>query len=58
MSGIRLFCRSERTKYFEAGIACFGSLLELHEYKHYFVLVFNKHLCYLYEISPSPLDII
>ena len=45
MLGIRLFCRSEYTKYFDAEIVCFhgfGSLLELREYKHYFVSIFDK----------------
>ena len=34
MLEIRLFCRSKTTKYFDAEIACFGSMLELHKYKH------------------------
>ena len=41
MVGIRLFYRSKTTKYFE--ITYFVSLLELHEYKHSFVSVFEKH---------------
>ena len=42
MLGIWLFCQSKTTKYSDAAIACFGSLLELHEYKHSFVSVFDK----------------
>ena len=54
--GIRLFCRSEYTKYFDAEIACFGSLLELLEYIHSFVSVFYKNRYHLYEINVFPLD--
>ena len=32
---IRLYCPSRITKYIDAEIVCFGSLLELHEYKHF-----------------------
>ena len=44
MLGIRLFGQSETTKYFDEDIAYFGSLLELHGYKHSFVSVFDKLL--------------
>ena len=37
MLGIWSFCRFKPTEYFDAEIACFGSLLELHKYKHSFV---------------------
>ena len=50
------FCQSEYTKYFDAEITCFGSLLELHEYIHSFVSIFDKHVCHLYIISTFPLD--
>ena len=43
MLGIQLFCRSKYTIYFNAEIACFGSLLEPHEYLQSFVSVFDKH---------------
>ena len=33
-----------------------GSLLELHEYKHSLVSVFDERLCHLYKISAFPLD--
>ena len=51
-----MFCRSNATKYFDAEIAYMGSLLELHEYKHSFVSVFDECLCHLYKISAFPLD--
>ena len=57
MLGIRLFCWSEYTKYFDAEISCFGSLLELHEYILSFVSVFDKRYDRdLYEISAFSLD--
>ena len=56
MLGIWLFCRSKTTTYFDAEIASFGSPLELYTYKHYFVSVFDKRKCQLYEISAFPLD--
>ena len=58
MLRIRLFWRSEYTKYyhFEIAIAYFGSLSELHEYIHSFVWVFAKHYCHLYKISSFPLN--
>ena len=46
MLGIRFFCRLETTKYFDAEIACFGSLLELNDYEHFFVSVFDNILLY------------
>ena len=44
MLRILLFCGSKTTKYFDAKITCFSLLLELHEYKHSFVSVFDNHL--------------
>ena len=57
MLGVRLVCQSETAKYVGAEVVYFDSLLELHEYKNSFVSVFDKHYCYLNEISvPFSLD--
>ena len=46
MLAIQLVCISKTMKYADAEIACFGTLLELHEYIHSFLSVFDKHLCH------------